>query len=128
MRDVEIWIDALRTAKKGQLFLKDETGAMCCLGVAAELAGIVGVWGMSSLDKPCFLFEGSPCAVPKSLIEHFEGSLGQHREKGADKGLSRLNDHSDTFHPVIKALTEEPENYVRLNGVPMFPDAEKRAG
>jgi hypothetical protein len=134
MRDVEIWIEALKTAKKGVGVLKSADGAFCCLGVACELNGMVGTYAPKS-DHKCFWFgeKKRTADLPHELHGHFYGSLGQHKMKemegmeGMVCSLSTLNDHSETFNPVISALMREPENYVRLNGVSMFPDAEKRA-
>lgn len=99
------WIDALPKYKKGKGMLKDCDGAMCCLGV---LADIKGAWDYSD-DVQCEVDGSLHCPDTSTLnlwgidIGEIDLSQGKPSRTGAQL-LMYVNDASDTFAPVIAEI------------------------
>lgn len=99
------WLEALKSGDyaKGTKDLRNSDDEYCCLGVACELF---------TPEKAFFLrdgvysYEGCPSGASKDVIN----ALGLYHGLGQKEGgnflgsLAHINDNSDSFAPVIKAI------------------------
>lgn len=101
-------IDALRFGKykKGKHVLRDIDDNFCCLGVACEILNIK--YNPTEIGD-CYLYSGRGTIAPREVVNRFGlyWSNGGNRER--NKSLAQINDNSESFEPVIKAM--ENGNY-----------------
>lgn len=111
----KLWVEALRSGKYQQALddLRDNTGAMCCLGVACEISGL-GQWdgsGRYVTDHDRHSGELNPNSDMTDWLglANGAGSFGSVNEHDRRESLAHLNDTGKSFSEIADIIEAEPE-------------------
>lgn len=107
------WVENLEGGEypKGKYRLKSEEGAFCCLGVLADMYAQEHGVGWVYIDST-LLPEGTHYSSDSLLpneVREWAGIADEERAIHSAAGyqsLYYLNDHNDTFEPVIERIKE----------------------
>ncbi len=114
------WIEALESGKyqQGRTVLHKDTGAMCCLGVAAHILaeenGIVPSVIKAGLYTGCYIYQDDATIAPEYVIKalSLRDALGGGKDGNA--ALVVLNDDLKySFAQIAERLRKNAEFYFR---------------
>ena len=106
-----LWVDALRSGKYKQAkeALKTTTGAMCCLGVLCELAGVE--WEKSGVGRKILPVDATAHVATRQAMEF----VGLRKPSGdftneiwGLTSLADLNDDGKRFKTIANIIESEP--------------------
>jgi hypothetical protein len=106
----KLWVEALRSGKyrQARALLKNANGAMCCLGILADLAGCDWHWSEYHGE---FKADDKSGICPVKAME-FVGLFRPHGDydDGSDSGqcLTRVNDEGASFEKIADIIEAEP--------------------
>jgi hypothetical protein len=111
-----LWVEALRSGKykQGQSVLRNPDNAMCCLGVACEISGLVR-WSETPVGLDSSIgYEAvnderdfSRFYAPAPVVEWL--GLAADSGKFGDTSLAAMNDDGTPFSAIADIIESEPE-------------------